>query len=378
MDQKPVDNFRSQDKESSEQEGEEKGKESPNELSQGEGETEQKEEEDKPSQDSGEDSDKFPSPPSIQDGVSEESSFEETTIEFFKRGLPKNLKKPCDCPDVKPEGGGERECRDESKEALLRLAQDVYEVNLEKRSSTFPGIDENGKSWTPKEISVLRKKIMDYYNLVTYPCYGEERIGLWGEGGKWVCRPEELNHKSVVYSIGSQGETSFEEDIFALVGAVTFTFDPSLRSGQQEYMDNLPFLNFNNMGLWNETNKKIRVGSISDIMSALNHTFIDVFKIDCEGCETIVLEIILEALGPYKSGGKVLFGQVLMEFHHLQVPEKTARAYFIMEALGYRLFHVEPNWQCFFCLETAFIHRSLIEGTERLSVPPTPSSPSPV
>ena len=59
-----------------------------------------------------------------------------------------------------------------------------------------------------------------------------------------------------------------------------------------------------------------KVGSMmgSDvIMTTLNHTYVDILKIDCEGCETSAFRG-MEELDVFRSGG-ALFGVICVELH---------------------------------------------------------------
>merc|ERR1712032_317171 len=49
----------------------------------------------------------------------------------------------------------------------------------------------------------------------SFSCTFEERIGVQGEGGKWVCDPYKIQGKKdcLIYSIGSHGQYDFEESV---------------------------------------------------------------------------------------------------------------------------------------------------------------------
>lgn len=110
-------------------------------------------------------------------------------------------------------------------------------------------------------------------------------------------------------------EASFEQDIFALVGAISYTFDPTLPPHFTQIMKSLNFLHFFELGLTG-LEETSNLKNISTIMAMLNHDYVDVLKIDCEGCEIAFLENLISTLGPYRKGNyRPLFGQILIEFH---------------------------------------------------------------
>ncbi|GJP41734.1 hypothetical protein CLOM_g1375 [Closterium sp. NIES-68] len=136
----------------------------------------------------------------------------------------------------------------------------------------------------------------------------------------------------------------------------------------------LSFLHFRAVGLSGEADlqtyrrknpTKLFV-TLARLLALLNHTYVDVFKIDCEGCE---LEVIKDMSASYGSqpaklaihGGTLPFGQILMEFHHLHKPAVLLPALYALENLGYRMFHAEFNAICPSCVEISFIHEGLVK-----------------
>jgi hypothetical protein len=80
------------------------------------------------------------------------------------------------------------------------------------------------------------------------------------------------------------------------------------------------------------------VKTLSTIMRELNHTHIDILKMDIEGAEYAVLKNIVNS--------DVSIGQILVEFHHRfpQVSIKeTIRTVEMLQKHGYQLFHVSDT-----------------------------------
>ena len=53
-----------------------------------------------------------------------------------------------------------------------------------------------------------------------FVCSGERRIGKLGDGGKWVGDPRRITKQDtcLLYSVGSNGDFSFEEAVKAAIG----------------------------------------------------------------------------------------------------------------------------------------------------------------
>lgn len=114
----------------------------------------------------------------------------------------------------------------------------------------------------------------------TFSCRFEQRLGINGDGGKWICDPYQLQNSKpcLIYSLGSNGEFSFENET-------------------KRYLPNCEIHTFD-MKVFNCTEMctfhQVRIGNGSAetktlrmIMSELNHINrpIDILKVDVEGSE---------------------------------------------------------------------------------------------
>jgi hypothetical protein len=217
-----------------------------------------------------------------------------------------------------------------------------------------------------------------------FSCPFERRVGKNGDGGKWVCDPhriirlaEERNQKKaddelcLVYSIGSNGGFSFEKDFQESFGGngklcEVHIFDMGPYESKMPKGLNMHYHEWGietgaKGGSMKGENKK-QIGkkykSLAETVKLLGHenrSAIDIFKIDCEGCEWDTFE---EWYGP----NIPMLQQILVETHG--VPLDKALPFFdgIM-GNGYVMFHKEPNIQfafgeaiefCFLKLEKAF------------------------
>ena len=165
----------------------------------------------------------------------------------------------------------------------------------------------------------------------TWSCPFERRIGKAGDGGKWVCdayRIAELQ-ECLVISIGSSNEWSFEVEVHNLnPRCEIFTFDHTM------VPTNTPaFVHFNRVGL--DTKNTSATATLAGLLERIHRVgrVVDLFKIDCEGCEWNTFPQFFEGF----------LRQVLIELHGVG-PAFRAHSFFeAMAAHGYVIFHKEPN-----------------------------------
>ena len=123
-------------------------------------------------------------------------------------------------------------------------------------------------------------------------------------------------------SVGSNVQYDFELEAFQTWGASIFTFDPTLNEGDVQRMRSLPFLHFEPLGL-TSTAEIEALGSdkplggrqyvnLMQMIAMTGRPFVDVVKIDCEGCEYAVLD---ELGALYSKTRLPPFRQLCVEFH---------------------------------------------------------------
>ena len=182
-----------------------------------------------------------------------------------------------------------------------------------------------------------------------YNCATQEKLGITprlGDNGKWTCGVRTLLQKDgcVVYSFGSNGETSYEEDILRKTVCEVHTFDPTLTALQEAKVLAVPGIQLHKIGLaaergevrctmascapsvcvitclhalppgtkgglyalWTQLElamayqsmgkniSRFPVDSLGNIMAELGHDWVDVLKIDIEGGEWSVLKALLD------------------------------------------------------------------------------------
>jgi hypothetical protein len=151
-----------------------------------------------------------------------------------------------------------------------------------------------------------------------FNCPHLHKVGGLGDGPKWTCDPENLSRVAaerrkrkgsfendptdcLIYSIGSNGNYRFEDGLYELLGAdgtvcEVHIFDP----GNYDRPENAgKSMHYHNWGLKSSYSDDYQIKanrgrgqyySFQEIQEQLGHRdrTIDIFKIDCEGCEWFV------------------------------------------------------------------------------------------
>ena len=212
--------------------------------------------------------------------------------------------------------------------------------------------------------SDVLKWVWDFFP-PSFNCPLKERFGRQariGDGGKWVCGVETLMQRPgcVVYSFGSNGETEFEEAVLATTHCEVHVFDPTLSPEALVKLKALPSIQFHPIGLGPKdqqlqmTDNKMTMGrhsaepmniqTLQTIMRNLNHTWIDVLKMDIEGFEYATLQGWM-----HSSKTWLPVTQLLVEFHYWQqaartVPRDILATMTALTSNNLRVFSTEPNW----------------------------------
>ena len=210
-----------------------------------------------------------------------------------------------------------------------------------------------------------------------FACLHERRVGTppTGDGPKWVCDPHRLRRDvggnrgnattCLVYSVGSDGNFMFEEAVRKTIGphCEIHTFDPEM-SGKR-YGDKAPSgVHYHDWGFApdaggvDEMEEGRNMGfdrrggtfkSFRETVEELGHAgrVIDIFKIDCEGCEWTTYN-------DWFAAGATL-RQILVEVHN--APAEADAFFRTLRDQGYVTFHKEPNIQYAggSCVEYAFL-----------------------
>ena len=159
------------------------------------------------------------------------------------------------------------------------------------------------------------ESVFDSLN-ANFPClYGEVPIGLASassivDGHKFACGIDHIINQPIVYSFGSNRQIDFETGFLnsrpdAIIHV--FELDETHMLKPEEFNDSR--ITFHHLGLGpNSDNPQFPLKMLKDIMIMLNHTYVDVLKVDIEGGEH-------EWIEKEPPGVLSRVGQLLMEIH---------------------------------------------------------------
>jgi Methyltransferase domain len=259
------------------------------------------------------------------------------------------------------------------------IADDEWRMLQKRVREVYP--NTKGDPYLGGDKSKTRFFFTNHYE-PDFACRHERRIGQLGDGGKWVCDPHRLAPASIdvdtnsqeskiarqiqrqqqpltsgpptpppclVYSIGSNGDPSFEASIKRDIGphCEIHTFDMAEHSAVVSETGAI----FHQWGI-----STVPVTEGGQLYKTLNQTLhelghigrpIDIFKIDCERCEV--------DLHPDFSLPGLDLRQILIELHGVDngkwdgqknvfMPQ-TPDFFKAMYRHGYVIFHKEPNIQ---------------------------------
>lgn len=185
-----------------------------------------------------------------------------------------------------------------------------------------------------------------------------------GAGGKWVCDAAALAAGCTVYSLGSDGEVSFEAAVGAAApGCTIHTLDCTLTP--EKVPRNLPpRTHFHPLCMGSDDAPDAQFRSLRSIMRELGHTSVEVLKVDIEGFEYRLVEALMRTF--LEEGDAVaLPWQLLMEQHYLTNTEvgwgkgqnpglsagDMAILWLNLADMGYVLVHREDQAECGYCTE---------------------------
>jgi FkbM family methyltransferase len=185
-------------------------------------------------------------------------------------------------------------------------------------------------------------------------------------GGFYV-HPDIINENSIVYSFGVGEDLSFDLEMIERHNCNVFCFDPTPKSikwvKNQKLNEKIHFYEFGisnknefeNLYLPKNSNHvsgsvvihknidinnfvRVEMKTLSSIMKKLNHSYLDVLKIDIEGAEFLVIENILNESIPIK--------QIMIEFHDRLIDygkNKIKNSIELLHKKGYKIFAISDS-----------------------------------
>lgn len=190
---------------------------------------------------------------------------------------------------------------------------------------------------------------------------------LYGGDHGWVVDYSRLNSESIVYSVGVGSNIDFDLALIDDIGLDVYAFDPTPRSIEWVNKQSLPKkFRFLPLGLGSSdgemeffppsressthfspidrySNKNVQtvkapVKTLKSICKELNHTAIDLLKMDIEGAEYDVIDTLQQQ--------DISINQILIEFHHMYKGiglKDTLKAIGKLEELNFELFNISQR-----------------------------------
>ena len=251
-------------------------------------------------------------------------------------------------------------CEEKGEQHTEQITGRTAQVNVSKlwelkmkRNAEFLAVRSKAvERWRQKK-GVGERVVYDLFE-PDFDCITKTRVGstFFGDGPKFMCDVEVMPGKDcLVYSVGSNGDFSFEKAIHRRFGCETHTLDPTDWTGRWAKMAATAHTQFHDVGLgaargYMKTARKARceVDTLGNVMRRLGHQGrrLDVLKIDCEGCEYAVFQGVWKDVAE----GRLAIGQVLVEVHGNDFDRAAAFFEGATEA-GYLVYSKERNqWGC--------------------------------
>ncbi len=194
----------------------------------------------------------------------------------------------------------------------------------------------------------------------------KECLEFGNQGANWTFIPGNLDENSIIYSFGVGEDISFDLGLIKKFDLQIYAFDPTPKSIKWVKSQKTP-VNFklHEYGLSDKNGEvtffppknpnhvsatlldrpetkenayNVPVKNLKTILKELNHSCIDLLKIDIEGAEYSVIDNIIES--------KIEIKQLLIEFHHRFENvgmEKTKEAVIKLNKAGYLIFNISKT-----------------------------------
>ena len=190
----------------------------------------------------------------------------------------------------------------------------------------------------------------------SWSCEFEERIGNFGDGGKWVCDAFALKDRGKechIISIGSNNEFSFEEAIHNL--------NPLCKISVLDHTVDNPnppsYVKYFSLGLGKlDRDSLVTLDTAFEKAGILKNQTVDIVKIDCEGCEYDVYRQFIDT--SYE------ISQILIEIHFKDIMS-VHKMFQDMTESKYVIFHKEPNIMHASgnCVEYGFLNSKILSAS---------------
>lgn len=211
-----------------------------------------------------------------------------------------------------------------------------------------------------------------YHFEPSFSCPFQKRVRGEGDGPKWTCDPHQLKRLAqeqscLIYSIGSNGDYQWEDGMYIETDGLceVHVFDYSKDYKRPE--DSERNIHFHQWGLQSsqEPQKGRKWKTLPQMIKELGHEnrTINVFKIDCEGCEW----------STFQDWVSLDIRQILIETHYL--PENRTHGLEFFDSFAknnFVMFSKESNpWAGGKCFEFSYVkmHPDFLGGNTSITEP---------
>lgn len=242
----------------------------------------------------------------------------------------------------------------------MQLAERLYERNLHRRDRVFgaDGWKRIRKKGLPATLSKKARLkwhpsafVLEYYRPL-YPCFNEERFGLWNGQSRWVCRPNQISRETLIYTFGSDEWMWFEVELYRRYQPAIHAYNPGIPEDLALKFATREEFQFHNAAI--DSSDHGAYQTFQTMLQENGHTYVDIVKLDCGGCEARVLLSLLQQFHH-----ELPIGQIVVDIYGIANVTRMDVLLRGLEKGGFRAFHMEQNWRFMDNIQMSFIHKDL-------------------
>lgn len=187
-----------------------------------------------------------------------------------------------------------------------------------------------------------------------------------GDGGKWLCGAREVlggGNNCTIFSLGSNGDFSFEELMVEVTSCHVHSFDCTVDSPAE--VGSSGRVHFHQVCIDSKDSEDGRMKTLGTLTRELGLASVQLLKMDIEGFELKVLDGFLRSFKADPAFSATLPGQISLELHHTDMPwlvtgtqipmAALGGAFLALAEMGYAHVSREDNPSCPHCSEFTYV-----------------------